>query len=116
MSRIQAAPCLDDLRDLARERLSRPVRDFIQGGARSEAAVRANRESRDHVRLLRRVLAGHDDVRTEVSVLGSRLAMPVMPVACQRLAHPAGELATGPGRAGGWCADGREHAQQRSDC
>jgi 4-hydroxymandelate oxidase len=87
---------LGDFESVARERLEQGVYDYFAGGAEDERALARNRAAWADLVLHHRVLAGvaHRDPST--SVLGQRLAMPVLvaPMAFQRLAHPDGELAT----------------------
>lgn len=84
-----------ELEAAARERLPRAVYDFYAAGAGAEASVTANVDawSRWHIRP--RVLTDVSQVRTEVSVLGTPMSMPVMTAPCgiNRLAHPDGESA-----------------------
>jgi 4-hydroxymandelate oxidase len=81
---------------LARERLPRPIYDFIAGGAEDEVTLRANREAFQRLQLLPRALADVSSVDPSTTVLGTRLSFPVIlaPVALHKLANPQGELAT----------------------
>lgn len=85
-----------DYEPLARERLPRPIYDFVAGGAEDEVTLKANREAFQRLQLLPRVLVDVSKVDPSTTVLGTRLSFPVIlaPVALHKLAHPQGELAT----------------------
>lgn len=80
----------------ARGRLDPVHWDFFTGGAGEERTVRANEAAFARRYLVPRVLrgAGRRDLR--ISLLGTRISMPVLiaPTAFHRLAHPEGEVAT----------------------
>jgi 4-hydroxymandelate oxidase len=86
---------LDDYERLASERLPRMVYDYFYGGAGDEVTMRENRLSWQRLRLRPRVLVdvGQRDLST--TVLGQKIAFPVLtaPCAFNALAHPEGELA-----------------------
>jgi len=86
---------LADLELSARRRLPRAVYDGIAGGAGDELTVLANQRAYDEVRLVPRVLevTGPPDLST--TVLGQRVASPVIlaPAGFQRISHPDAELA-----------------------
>ncbi len=86
---------LHDYENLARQTLPGQAFDFIAGGAEDEVTLNANRTAWQRLQLLPRVLMDVSNVNTSASVLGRRIALPVLlaPVALQRLAHPEGELA-----------------------
>ena len=68
MSRAVArAWSIDDLRTIARRRLPRAVFDFIDGGAETEATLRANRAAFERVRLLPKVLVNVSQVDTSAT-------------------------------------------------
>jgi len=87
---------LDEYEQLARRHLPEDVFDYFAGGACDERTLADNRSSFDRLRLRGRVLRSVEDRSLETTVLGQRLAMPLMvaPVAFQRLAYEDGELAT----------------------
>ncbi|WP_188188107.1 alpha-hydroxy acid oxidase [Nonomuraea sp. SYSU D8015] len=80
----------------ARARLGPAHYDYFAGGAGDEVTVRANEAAFARLGLLPRVLRGVGKLQTDVTLLGSRAAMPVLvaPTAFHRLAHPEGERAT----------------------
>src|SRR5829696_5098668 len=85
-----------DFEAIAREQLSQEAYDYYAGGAQDEVTLRENRAAYDRLSLAYRVLVdvSHRDLTT--SVLGQRVAMPILiaPTAFHRLATPEGELAT----------------------
>lgn len=87
----------------ARERLPAGARDYIFGGAGDEITLRENLAAFARLRLLPRVLVDVSRVDASTSVLGQRVATPVLlaPTAFQSLAHPDGELATARAAAAG---------------
>jgi isopentenyl diphosphate isomerase/L-lactate dehydrogenase-like FMN-dependent dehydrogenase len=86
---------IDDLRELARQRVPRIVFNYIEGGSESEFTLRENRRAFEDVTFQPRqaVASGNWDLRTRI--LGSELSMPLLlaPVGYCRIMHPAGEVA-----------------------
>jgi 4-hydroxymandelate oxidase len=82
--------------DAARSVLTQSVYDYYAGGAEDELTLRWNRASFGRFMLRPRVLVDVSRVDPSVTVLGERVATPVLlaPTAFQRLAHAEGELAT----------------------
>ncbi|MEV4013959.1 alpha-hydroxy acid oxidase [Nonomuraea angiospora] len=80
----------------ARARLDPAHYDYFAGGAGDEVTVRANEAAFARIGLVPRVLRGAAKLRTGLTLLGSRAAMPVLvaPTAFHRLADPEGERAT----------------------
>jgi len=68
----------DDIRRLSRVRLPRLLYDYIEGGGFDEGTVRRNREDLDNLLVRQRVMvdAGTPDMST--TLLGQRLAMPLV--------------------------------------
>ncbi len=93
-----------DYERLAAKRLPAAVFDYFASGANDEVTLRDNRAAFERRRLAYRVLVDVSSRTLETTVLGRKLALPVAvaPMAFQRLAHPAGEMATvrAAGRAG----------------
>jgi L-lactate dehydrogenase (cytochrome) len=91
-----------DFRALARQRLPRPIFDYIDGGADDEASHRRNSASYERCDLVPNILRGVEDVDLSVTVLGQRLAVPFYcsPTAVQRLFHHRGEHAVAAAAAG----------------
>ena len=87
---------LDDYEEAARARLDARTWAFIASGAADELTLRWNREAFERVVLAPRAFEDMSHLDTAVTVLGHRLAAPIMlaPTAVHRLVHPDGELAT----------------------
>lgn len=85
----------DDVRRIARRRLPRGVFEFVDGGAGGEVTLRENRAAFERVRFDPRWLTDVSNRETVTTVLGERVAMPVLlaPAGLARLVHPQGELA-----------------------
>ncbi len=85
----------DDLRRLARRRVPRGVFEFVEGGAGAEVTLRENRAAFERVRFDPRWLRDVSQREIATTVLGERVAMPVLlaPAGLARLVHPQGELA-----------------------
>ncbi|MGH9704151.1 MAG: alpha-hydroxy acid oxidase [Candidatus Acidiferrales bacterium] len=84
---------------LAREKLSKMAYDYIRTGGADEITARENRLAFERLRLKARVLMDVSEIDTQLSLLGTELEFPILlaPVACQRLYHPEGEVATARG-------------------
>ena len=84
---------------LAREKLSKMAYDYIRTSGADEITARENRLAFERLRLKPRVLIDVSEIDTHLSLFGTELAFPILlaPVACQRLYHPEGELATARG-------------------
>ncbi len=80
----------------ARSLLPPDVWHYVSGGSGDEVTVRANRTAFDRWRLLPRVLAGVREISTATTVLGQKIALPVViaPSGRHRLCHDEGERAT----------------------
>lgn len=89
-------PRLADLEELARDRLPADVYDYYAGGAEDECTLRANRDAFGRYTLRRRVLVDVSEIDTSLELLGARIPHPIAlaPTAFQRLADPAGEVAS----------------------
>ncbi len=84
-----------DLRTLAMRRLPRPLFDYLEGGAETEATARRNLEAFDDFRLVPNCLVDVANVDTSGRLLGQDLPWPVIcsPTGASRFYHPDGELA-----------------------
>lgn len=91
-----AALALREYEASARERMSGPVWDFLEGGSGTESMLSAGREALDRIRLRPRCLVDVSACEPATSLLGASLAAPLglAPVAYHQLAHPEGEVAT----------------------
>jgi isopentenyl diphosphate isomerase/L-lactate dehydrogenase-like FMN-dependent dehydrogenase len=103
-AKLSRAVNIEDLRELARQRVPRIVFNYIDGGAEAEWTLGENRRAFERVtfRPHQAVAVPRCDVRSRV--LGSELSMPVVlaPVGYLRVMHPEGEIAAAraAGRAG----------------
>ena len=88
--------CVADWEQLAEAKVPPEVWCYFAGGTEDEVTLRANRAAFSRWRLRPRVLVDVADVRTDVELLGQRLATPILaaPTAMHRLLDPEGELAT----------------------
>ncbi|HEY0269748.1 MAG TPA: alpha-hydroxy-acid oxidizing protein, partial [Sphingomonas sp.] len=86
---------VEDFRKLAKKRLPYPVYHYIDGAADDEATKKRNTDAFADCDLVPNVLAGVETIDTSVTVMGRRIAMPLMlsPTALQRLFHWQGERA-----------------------
>jgi len=86
---------LHDYQQLAQQQLPPMVFDYYVGGAEDEITVAENRRAWQDLRLRPRMLVNVATRDLTTTVLGQRLAFPVMtaPCAFNALAHPQGELA-----------------------
>ncbi len=85
---------VSDYRLLARRRLPKAFFDYIDGGAYNELTLTANRSDLDALKLHQRVLRGAARIDTAVTVLGEKLAQPVIlgPVGIAGLYARRGEV------------------------
>ncbi|HEY2137057.1 MAG TPA: alpha-hydroxy acid oxidase [Xanthobacteraceae bacterium] len=92
---------LDALEGRARQKLSPGAFAFAAGGADDEITLADNIAAWRRLRLRPRMLRDITAIHTSVSVLGERIAMPLMvaPTGRHRLFHPDGERATARGAA-----------------
>ncbi|MFM8601356.1 MAG: alpha-hydroxy acid oxidase [Actinomycetota bacterium] len=93
--RLLRAASVEDLREIARRRLPGGIFDYIDGGAEDEVTLRANRAAFEGYGFRPRVMRDVSAVDTSVTLLGHRLACPLLfaPTGFTRIAHSEGELA-----------------------
>ena len=87
---------ISDYARAAREKLSRDVFDYYEGGALDEITLRENVAGWERLKLYYRVLAGVGPRELTTSVLGQAVSMPIAiaPTAFHKLACEQGEIAT----------------------
>src|SRR5579862_1295536 len=87
--------CIEDFRPIARERIPKPVFDYLDGGAEGEVTLRENCRVFDDVTFRPRHAVALSECSLCTSVLGFNLSLPFMlaPVGYSRLMHPGGEVA-----------------------
>ena len=90
---VETPLTLTDVEGLALARMDPDWGEYLAGGAGAERTLRENVAAFAAWRLRQRVLCGIESASTETTVLGHRVASPVVvaPVAYQRMAHPDGE-------------------------
>jgi L-lactate dehydrogenase (cytochrome) len=95
MRRLVRALTIEDLRRLARRRLPRAVFDFVEGGAGDEWTVARNRAAFDHLAFRPRVLVDVSKREQATTVLGERVATPILvaPTGMPGLCWPRGAVA-----------------------
>lgn len=93
--RLARSATVEDLRRIARRRLPRGVFDYIDGGAEDELTMAANSAAYRRLTFSPRVLRDVSQVDISSSLLGRKLAYPLVlaPTGFTRIAHPDGELA-----------------------
>lgn len=86
---------LEDLRRAARRRLPKQVFDFVDGGAEDEVTLTANRSAFRRISFRPRHLVDVSRRDISTTVLGQRVALPVLlaPAGLAKLVHREGELA-----------------------
>jgi 4-hydroxymandelate oxidase len=92
---------LDDFETAAKAKIAPAAWEYIHSGAADEHTLRWNREAFARIRLSPRVLNDVSRLDTSVTVLGHRLAHPMLlaPVASNGVAHTEGEIAAARGAA-----------------
>jgi L-lactate dehydrogenase (cytochrome) len=96
--------CIEDFRPIARQRIPKPVFDYLDGGAEGEVTLRENCRIFNDVTFRPRHAVAMAECNLCTTVLGYRLSLPFLlaPVGYSRLMHPGGEVAAAraAGRAG----------------
>lgn len=94
-ARLERCATIADLRALARRRVPRPVFDYVDGAAGSEASLRRARATFDRVEFSPRVLRDVREVDLSMTMLGQRSALPfaLAPTGFTRMMHHLGEPA-----------------------
>jgi (S)-2-hydroxy-acid oxidase len=87
---------VDEFEALAKKKMPKMAFDYYASGAEDEHTLQQNRDAFSRIRLRPRILVDVSSVNTSTTVLGFRIAMPIMvaPAALHKLAHPEGEVAT----------------------
>lgn len=93
--RLAGCHSIADLRRVARRRIPRPMFDYIDGGADDEVTLSHNSAAFRRWQILPRALVDVAEVMLETTVLGTRVALPVVlaPTGLTRLFHHEGEAA-----------------------
>ena len=92
---MQPAINIDDLRDRARRRLPRMFFDYLDSGAFGEVTLRRNRSDLEALELRQRVMVDVSRRDLSATVLGRKLALPLMlaPIGFCGMMAPDGEIA-----------------------
>lgn len=87
---------VEDFIELARAKLPKATFDYITSGSEDEITLRDNVEAFRRMRVLPPLLHGVSEVDLSTTVLGEKIALPVMlaPVAALRMFHPQGARAS----------------------
>ena len=90
---------LDDFEAAAKRVIPAVAWEYIHSGAADEHTLRWNREAFARIRLSPRVLEDVSRLDTSVTLLGTRLAHPILlaPVASNGIVHAEGEVAAARG-------------------
>jgi isopentenyl diphosphate isomerase/L-lactate dehydrogenase-like FMN-dependent dehydrogenase len=106
-SRSVASPrvvSIEDFRPIARQRIPKPVFDYLDGGAEGEVTLRENCRVFNDVTFRPRHAVAVEQCNLRTRVLGCDLSLPFLlaPVGYSRLMHPGGEVvaARAAGKAG----------------
>ena len=93
--RVQNCHNVEDMRQLAKQRLPGPIFHYIDGAADDEVTYRRNTAAYEDSDLIPNVLADVETIDMSVTVMGCKLEMPIFcsPTALQRLFHHDGERA-----------------------
>jgi len=96
---LESLLTLEDYEREARLRMDAVAWEYVDSGAADEVTLRWNKEAFRAIGLVPRQLRDVRSVDTSVTLLGQRLAHPILlaPTACHRLAHAEGEVATARG-------------------
>ena len=70
--------CIDDLRRIAKRRVPRAFFEYADCGSYSEETLRANRADLEKIKLRQRVIIDVGERSLETTVLGERLALPIV--------------------------------------
>ena len=87
---------VEDFIPLAKAKLPKPTFDYITTGSEDQVTLRDNVEAFRRIRVLPPLLHGVSEVDLSTTVLGEKIALPVMlaPVAALRMFHPQGARAS----------------------
>ncbi len=90
---------IEDLRRIARDRIPRPVFDYLDGGAEAELTLAENCRAFREVTFRPRGAVAVAECNLKTQVLGHEISFPAMlaPVGYSRMMHPEGEVAAARG-------------------
>jgi L-lactate dehydrogenase (cytochrome) len=93
-SRVKNCHNVNDLRELARERLPKFVYDYLEGGADDEVTMERNRSVFSELYLLQRILVDISGLDTSTEILGEKVSLPIIctSTGANRLYNSDGEM------------------------
>jgi L-lactate dehydrogenase (cytochrome) len=91
---MKTVTCIDDLRTLARRKVPRAFFDYADSGSYSEQTLRANRTDLQAIKLRQRVLVDVSARDLTTTVLGRKIAAPLIlaPIGLLGMQHGDGEI------------------------
>ncbi len=75
--RLESCNNVEDMRQLAKQRLPGPIFHYIDGAADDEVTYRLNTAAFEECDLVPNVLVGVENIDMSVTVMGCKLAMPI---------------------------------------
>jgi L-lactate dehydrogenase (cytochrome) len=75
---MKVFPSIEDLRNRARRRVPRAFFEYVDGGSYNEQTLRANRADLEAIKLRQRVLVDVSERNLETTVLGQKIAAPLI--------------------------------------
>jgi L-lactate dehydrogenase (cytochrome) len=86
--------CIDDLRTIARRRVPKAIFDYADSGSYGEYTLRANRSDLEAIKLRQRVLVDVSERSLATTVLGKKIAAPLIlaPIGLCGMQHGDGEI------------------------
>ena len=94
MPELSKMTCIEDLREVAEQRVPRMFYDYADSGSWTETTYRANADDFQKIKLRQRVAVNMEGRTTEVAMVGQKAKMPVSiaPVGLTGMQHADGEI------------------------
>ncbi|QNP47958.1 alpha-hydroxy acid oxidase [Diaphorobacter aerolatus] len=94
MPELSKMTCIEDLREVAEQRVPRMFYDYADSGSWTETTYRANTTDFEKIKLRQRVAVNMEGRSTEVAMAGQKAKMPVAiaPVGLTGMQHADGEI------------------------
>jgi L-lactate dehydrogenase (cytochrome) len=91
---MRTVTCIDDLRQIARRRVPKAFFDYAEAGSYSQETLRANRADLERIKLRQRVLVDVDKRDLSTTLMGEKLALPLVlaPIGLCGMQHGDGEI------------------------
>jgi L-lactate dehydrogenase (cytochrome) len=92
---MRTVTCIEDLRQLSRQRIPKMFFDYAEAGSYAEETLRANRADMERIRLRQRVLVDVSQRDLGTTIIGEPVPLPLGlgPVALTGMQHRDGEIA-----------------------